>query len=77
MLTPKRLRAFTNEALAWTSADLREAIGIREAAIRDGQPMGNPGRFSEYQDELCMIADERRRRLRDPNLCPLCGKAVA
>jgi hypothetical protein len=75
MLTRKQLQACTEAGLNFITAELREVIGIRESAIRAGTPMGNPERFAEYQDELCMVANERRRRLSRPGCCPLCGQA--
>ncbi len=71
-ITRARLPNMSDEALAYTIADLRDVIAIQESAARDG---ARPCKLDNYIDELHAALAERRRRA-GADTCAACGRPL-
>ena len=71
-ITAARLPKMSDDALAYTIADLRDVIAIQDSAARDGW---RPDKLGNYVDELHAALAERQRRA-GADRCKACGRPL-
>ena len=64
-MTAKKIKSLSDDALAWTMRDLREAIDNQEAMARAGYHCPKLG---EYWDDLHGCIAERNRRAKKSDM---------